>query len=141
MGRDFADTAPFLYFTSHGDPILAHAVTEGRLREHADFAGTGDFFDPQAPETFEKSKLNWALLGDPVHAGMLRFYRQLIALRKRLAALHNGRKDLTRVEVCEEEQWLKLERADPSGARAILLSTSVRPSAASPCPIRSLPGD
>jgi len=50
-----------------------------------------------------------------------RVYRQLIALRKRLPALNNCRKDLTRVEVCEEAQWLKLERGDPSGRRAILL--------------------
>jgi len=141
MGEEFADTAPFLYFTSHGDPVLAHAVTEGRLREHADFAGTGDFYDPQAPETFERSKVNWALLGDPVHAEILRFYRQLIALRKRLPALNNCRKDLTRVEVCEAAQWLKLERGDPSAQEPSCCATSVRPSAACPSRIRSSPGE
>ncbi len=47
---------------------------------------------------------------------MLAFYRALIALRRRLAPLHNGRKDLTRVTADEAGRWLTIERGDPSGA-------------------------
>jgi hypothetical protein len=47
---------------------------------------------------------------------MLVFYRALIALRRRLAPLHNGRKDLTRVTADEAGRWLTIERGDPSGA-------------------------
>ena len=44
------------------------------------------------------AKLRWESLAQPPHAEMLAFYRALIALRRRLAPLHNGRKDLTRVD-------------------------------------------
>jgi maltooligosyltrehalose trehalohydrolase len=124
MGEEFAENAPFLYFTSHTDPALARAVTEGRRKEFEDFSLAGDvpddFADPQSPETFRKSKLNWALAGEPGHAAVLRLYHHLIALRKRWPCLANGRKDLVRVNV-EEPQGLILERSDPGGSGAVLL--------------------
>ena len=121
MGEEFADTSPFLYFTSHADPVLARAVTDGRRMEYQDFAHPGEFPDPQSPETFRKSKINWALAGEPRHAAVLRLYRHLIALRKRWPCLANGRKDLARVDIDEEAQWLTLDRRDPDGSRAVLL--------------------
>src|SRR5207249_8191552 len=30
MGEEYGETAPFLYFTSHGDPELVEAVRRGR---------------------------------------------------------------------------------------------------------------
>lgn len=121
MGEEFASSTPFLYFTSHSDPILANAVTEGRLREFADFALGGEFADPQAPETFSKSKLAWPAAEDLAGDAVLRFYRDVIALRKESPCLRNGRKDLTHVEVSEEAQLLLMERSDPSGAGALLI--------------------
>ncbi|HEV2687315.1 MAG TPA: malto-oligosyltrehalose trehalohydrolase [Bryobacteraceae bacterium] len=121
MGEEFADDAPFLYFTSHGDPALAKAVSEGRKKEFADFAGTGEFVDPQSPEAFEKSKVTWSLALQPSHADVLHLYRELIALRKRWPCLSNGRKDLTQVEVNEDERWLRMERSDPDGSSAVLV--------------------
>jgi maltooligosyltrehalose trehalohydrolase len=121
MGDEFADTSPFLYFTSHTDPVLARAVTEGRRMEYLDFELSGEVPDPQSPETFRKSKINWALAGEPRHAAVLRLYRHLIALRKRWPCLANGRKDLTRVDIDEKAQWLILDRRDPDGSRALLL--------------------
>ena len=120
MGEEFADAAPFLYFTSHTDRALARAVSEGRRKEFADFAGAGEFADPQAVETFETSRLNWSLLDCPRNADVLRFYRDLLALRKRWPCLNNCRKDLTRVAVDEDSQLLRMERGDPSGCRALL---------------------
>jgi maltooligosyltrehalose trehalohydrolase len=52
MGQEFAETAPFLYFTSHLDPRLAKMVTEGRRREYSEFALSEEFFDPQSAATF-----------------------------------------------------------------------------------------
>ena len=121
MGEEFADTSPFLYFTSHTDPILASAVTEGRRMEYQEFQLAGEVPDPQSPETFRQSKINWALAGEPRHAAVLRLYRHLIALRKRWPCLANGRKDLTRVDIDEEAQWLMLDRRDPDGSRALLV--------------------
>jgi hypothetical protein len=47
---------------------------------------------------------------------MLAFYRALIALRRRLAPLGNGRKDLTRVDHDEALRWLGILRGDEGGA-------------------------
>jgi maltooligosyltrehalose trehalohydrolase len=115
MGEEFAETNPFLYFTSHGDPGLARAVSEGRWKEFEEFTVAGDFVDPQAPEAFERSKLSWILNSD-----VLNLYCELIGLRKRWPCLHNGRKDLTQVDFNEADRCLRLERGDPSGCRAVL---------------------
>ncbi|HYL39596.1 MAG TPA: malto-oligosyltrehalose trehalohydrolase [Bryobacteraceae bacterium] len=121
MGEEFAASAPFLYFTSHGDPALARAVSEGRREEFADFAGAGEFADPQAAETFQKSRIDWALMDRPEQRGVRHLYGELIGLRKRWPCLGNCRKDLTRVRIDEEAQWLRMERSDPSGSKALLL--------------------
>jgi maltooligosyltrehalose trehalohydrolase len=121
MGEEFAETAPFQFFTSYGDPALARAVTEGRWRELDELARAGDFADPQALETFERSRISWSLIDDPEHHSMLRLYCELIALRKRWPCLGNGRKDLTRVDFDEQGRWLRMDRADPSGCQAVLL--------------------
>ncbi|HLG99589.1 MAG TPA: malto-oligosyltrehalose trehalohydrolase [Bryobacteraceae bacterium] len=121
MGEEFAETAPFLYFTSHGDRALARAVSEGRRQEFAEFAGGGEFADPQAVSTFEQSRLSWQLLERAGHAEVLQFYRELLALRKRWPCLANCRKDLTTVHVEEDAALLRIERADPSGSQATLL--------------------
>jgi maltooligosyltrehalose trehalohydrolase len=117
MGEEFAETAPFLYFTSHLDASLANLVTEGRRREYGEFAVSAEFFDPQAADTFETSRLSWSLLDNEI----LAFYRRLIALRKTWPCLSNCRMDLTRVEIDEEKQLLRMERSDPGGTRALLV--------------------
>ncbi len=121
MGEEFAETAPFLYFTSHLDPSLARMVTEGRRREYAEFEVSAEFFDPQAPATFEKSKITWELLDDASHQAIFSFHCELIALRKSWPCLSNCRKDLTRVEIDEDKQILRMERSDPAGSRALLV--------------------
>jgi maltooligosyltrehalose trehalohydrolase len=117
MGEEFDDPAPFLYFTSHGDCELASAVTEGRRREFADFHSGGHFSDPQAPETFERSKLTWDVVENGRHQAVLHLYRDLIELRKSIACLSDSRKDLVTVDVDEPAQRLTMVRHDPSGSR------------------------
>jgi maltooligosyltrehalose trehalohydrolase len=121
MGEEFAETAPFLYFTSHLDHALGQMVSEGRRREYAEFATSADFFDPQAAATFEKSKITWALVEETKHRAVLDLYCRLIALRKRWPCLSNCRKDLTRVEIDEDRGLLRMERGDPGGSRAVLV--------------------
>jgi maltooligosyltrehalose trehalohydrolase len=118
MGEEFAVNSPFLYFTSHSNPELARAVSEGRRREFADFASVGGFHDPQSPDTFEKSKIDWS---QSSNKGVLDLYRNLILLRKRTPCLSNCRKDLVRVDVNEEARWLKLERSELGGSGALLI--------------------
>jgi maltooligosyltrehalose trehalohydrolase len=83
MGEEWAAATPWQFFTSHPEPELAAAVAAGRRKEFAEHGWpAGEVPDPQDPETFARSKLNWAELdGDP-HRQMFDFYRRLIALRR-----------------------------------------------------------
>jgi maltooligosyltrehalose trehalohydrolase len=83
MGQEFDETNPFLFFTDFGDPTLKKLVTQGRRDEFKDFE-FAQVPDPQDPETFELSKLNWRLAENG--NSMLRWYRSLIALRKKYVA-------------------------------------------------------
>jgi maltooligosyltrehalose trehalohydrolase len=80
MGEEYGETRPFQYFTSHGDPALARAVSEGRRKEFI-AKGTHDVPDPQDPATFERSKLTHRR--DGRHAHLREHYRRLLALRRR----------------------------------------------------------
>jgi malto-oligosyltrehalose trehalohydrolase len=85
MGEEFAASTPFLFFCDFG-PELARAVTEGRRREFkrfARFAENEDMIpDPNLPDTFERSKLDWPSLERPDQAAWLELYRKLIAVRR-----------------------------------------------------------
>ncbi|HEX3901496.1 MAG TPA: malto-oligosyltrehalose trehalohydrolase [Polyangia bacterium] len=120
QGEEYGEEAPFDYFTSHGDAALAEAVRQGRHQEYLhlleDGAEAAVWADPQAEETFERAKLRWGSIGRSPHAELLSFYRALIALRRRLPPLHNGRKDLTRVAADAAGRWLTIARGDPGGA-------------------------
>ncbi len=88
MGQEWATSSPFIYFTDH-HPELGRLVTEGRRAEFASFSAFAatEIPDPQAPETFWRSKLNWDERTLPAHAGVLRLYTDLLALRHQLPAL------------------------------------------------------
>lgn len=78
MGEEYGETQPFLYFTSHGDPELARAVSEGRK---AEFIAAGEVPDPQAEETFQASKLTHRR--DGRHGALREIYRSLLAIRRK----------------------------------------------------------
>ncbi len=85
MGQEWAARTPFQFFTDHNEQ-LGTLVTEGRKREFAKFTGfQRDVPDPQDPATFQRSKLNWDELNQPLHAGMLSLYRDLLNLRAQAA--------------------------------------------------------
>jgi len=110
QGEEWAASAPFQYFTSHRDPALAEAVRAGRRREFASFSWQGEVPDPQAPETFAASKLDWSELARPAHAEMLRWHCDLLQLRAREPDLHDPSRDRTRVAFDEDERWLVVHR-------------------------------
>src|SRR5690606_13013947 len=72
MGQEWAASAPFLYFTDH-DAELGALVSKGRREELAAFLGFSDpkkraaIPDPQAVETFLRSKLDWRERDKPDH--------------------------------------------------------------------------
>jgi len=111
QGEEWAASTPFLYFTNHPEPDLARAVREGRRREFAAFGWKPeDVPDPQARETFERSKLNWPELDEGHHAEMLVWHRQLIQLRRIEPALADGHLDLVNVRFDESARWFVMER-------------------------------
>jgi maltooligosyltrehalose trehalohydrolase len=82
MGEEYGETAPFQFFTDHDDPAIAEATRAGRreeFRRFKAFAGE-DVPDPQARETFERSRLEPAA-GDPE---LRAFYAELIRVRRGL---------------------------------------------------------
>jgi maltooligosyltrehalose trehalohydrolase len=111
QGEEWAASSPFQYFTDHPEPELAQAVREGRRREFAAFGWQPEAVpDPQARETFERSKLNWTELVSAPHAELLDWHRQLIQLRHADLTLTDG--DMTQVSARFDEaaQWLVVER-------------------------------
>jgi len=119
MGQEWAAATPFLFFTDH-HAELGRLVTEGRRAEFAyfsAFAGT-DVPDPQALDTFLRSKLRWQERDQPHHAGVLRLYHDLLDLRRRTPALRE-RSRASFAVVPLGEHTLALRRS--SGAASDLL--------------------
>ena len=109
QGEEFAASSPFLYFADHEDPDLARAVSQGRRKEHAHDAWNS-IPDPESQESFDKSKLNWSELKEPVHMEMMNWYRSLIELRKSQPSLLDGNRDNLDVQFDEAQQWLLMKR-------------------------------
>ncbi|HEX4934423.1 MAG TPA: hypothetical protein VFV33_14640, partial [Gemmatimonadaceae bacterium] len=80
MGEEYGETRPFLYFTSHDDPDLARAVSEGREKEFI-AAGEKEVPDPQDARTFEASRLSHRR--DGAHGALRETYRALLAMRRK----------------------------------------------------------
>jgi maltooligosyltrehalose trehalohydrolase len=114
-GEEFAASSPFQYFTNLQDRELGRLVSEGRRKEFVAFGWSPEEVpDPQARETFLRSKLQWEELDQGVHGGMhaemLDWYCRLIALRHEESALTCG--DLRRVQVRfdEKQKWMSMTR-------------------------------
>ena len=113
QGEEWAASTPFQYFTDHPDPALGKAVSEGRRNEFSSFGwNPEDVPDPQDEATFLRSKLDWSETVREPHRSFLQWHRDLIALRRRLPALSDGRLDRVSCEYDESEQWFVLRRGD-----------------------------
>ncbi|SCG50161.1 malto-oligosyltrehalose trehalohydrolase [Micromonospora halophytica] len=111
MGEEWAASTPWQFFTSHPEPELAVAVRDGRKREFASHGwATQDVPDPQDPQTFLRSRLDWAELDKPEHHEMYEFHKRLIALRKSRADLSDPRLD--RVQVRHGDRFLVMRRGE-----------------------------
>jgi maltooligosyltrehalose trehalohydrolase len=123
QGEEWGATSPFLYFTDHEDPELGRSVTEGRQREFTVFGwNPQEIPDPQAVETFERSKLNWSERDEEPHAGLWEWHRRLIELRREIPALSNGRLNQVRVRFDASAKWFVVKR----GAVVIACNLSQR---------------
>jgi maltooligosyltrehalose trehalohydrolase len=110
MGEEYGETSPFLYFIEHGDAALVQAVRAGRRREFPEEGELGVDVDPQAVETFERSRLVWSRRDTEAGAQMLALYTDLLALRREEPALRPGESD-----VYEQDggDWLTVLRVMP----------------------------
>jgi len=110
QGEEWGASTPFFYFTDYDEPELAKGVREGRCREFAAFGWKPeDTADPQAYDSFERSKLNWLEISRPEHAEILDWHTRLIQLRRSEADLSDGRMDRVQTGFDEEKRWLMAE--------------------------------
>lgn len=87
MGEEWGERRPFAFFTDfEGD--LASAVREGRRREFGGFAAFADaglrdtIPDPNAPATFEASRIDWSRAASVDGRDWMAFTSGLLALRQ-----------------------------------------------------------
>jgi maltooligosyltrehalose trehalohydrolase len=111
MGEEWAASTPFQFFSSHPEPELAEATRSGRKAEFAEHGWDADEVpDPQDPETFLRSKLDWTEVDEGEHARLHRLYTDLIALRKREPDLADFWLDHMAIDFDEDDRWIVLRR-------------------------------
>ncbi len=97
MGEEWGASTPWQYFTDHTDADLGEAVRQGRRSEFASHGWDRDEVpDPQDPSTFEASKLDWSEVTTGDHARLLRWYRDLIRVRRERRDLRDPHLDQVR---------------------------------------------
>jgi maltooligosyltrehalose trehalohydrolase len=111
MGEEWGASTPWRYFTDHDEPALAEAVRTGRRREFADYGWDAEEIpDPQDPETWRSSVLDWSEVDKPPHHELLAWYRDLLALRARTPDLHDDRLDSVGITYDADGDWLVVSR-------------------------------
>jgi maltooligosyltrehalose trehalohydrolase len=126
MGQEWAASSPFLYFTDHPGE-LGRLVTEGRREEFKHFSAFADperrerIPDPQAEETFRRSKLDWAERERAPHAQVLAFYQALLALRREEPAMRVRTRGGFAAHAVAERTLL-LRRAAPAAADVLVVA-------------------
>lgn len=124
MGEEFGASTPWQFFTSHPEPELGKATAEGRIREFERMGWDPAVVpDPQDPETFRRSKLNWAEASVGDHARLLELYRSLAVLRRGHPELAGLGFAETQVEYDDDAGWLRFRR----GSVEVLLNFSSEP--------------
>ncbi len=111
QGEEWAASSPFQYFTDHVDEDLGRAVVIGRKNEFASFGwNPEDIPDPQAEETFMRSRLVWGERMQEPHRSVFEWYVKMILLRKSYPELMDGDLAGVRVKYDEEGRWIMMRR-------------------------------
>jgi maltooligosyltrehalose trehalohydrolase len=127
MGQEWATDKPFLYFTDHPEE-LGQRVKEGRRSEFSRFsdfsnpAERQDIPDPQAEETFLRSKLDWDEALEEPHSGIWKLYQTLAMLRHSEPALRSRRRE--DFQVFRLGKALGLHRTSEDSSQSVLLLVS-----------------
>ena len=111
MGEEWGASTPWQFLTSHPEPELGEATAKGRIAEFASMGWDAAVVpDPQDPQTFLRSKLEWAEAEQGGHARLLDLYRRLGALRRELPAITDPSFLTTEVRLDAVVGWLVLRR-------------------------------
>jgi maltooligosyltrehalose trehalohydrolase len=87
MGQEWAAQTPFVFFSDHGGSFGA-AVSKGRLNEFKQFGSEWPATmltampDPESPDAFVRSKLDWQECATPANQTMLELYRECLRYRQ-----------------------------------------------------------
>lgn len=131
MGEEWAASTPWQFFTAHPEPELGEATAKGRIAEFERMGWDPAVVpDPQDPETFARSKLDWAEPYGPEsrHTRLLAVHRELIALRRREPDLTDPRFARLSAEASEDPRWIRIRR----GALEIVVNLADVPLAIAP---------
>jgi maltooligosyltrehalose trehalohydrolase len=113
MGEEWAASTPWQFFTAHPEPELAAATAEGRIAEFARHGWNPDVVpDPQDPETFRRSHLDWGERDREPHRRILAVYRELIALRRREPEITDPRFALLSAEADDDAGTFRLRQGE-----------------------------
>lgn len=139
QGEEWAASTPWQFFTSHPEPELGEATAKGRIAEFAEMGWDESVVpDPQDPETFERSKLNWDEATTGRHARLLSLYRELARLRREVPELTDpawpdaGQREVAGGRVYRLDRgavtvWINVSEADVTvetdAASEVLLAT------------------
>ncbi|HEX4442899.1 MAG TPA: malto-oligosyltrehalose trehalohydrolase [Galbitalea sp.] len=124
MGEEWGASTPWQFFTSHPESELGRATADGRIAEFERMGWDPDVVpDPQDPQTFLRSKLDWSELRIGDHARLLALYRELARLRRTEPDLTDPRFDRLSAEFDDETREFRLGR----GELAILVNFGTEP--------------
>jgi maltooligosyltrehalose trehalohydrolase len=124
MGQEWGASTPFQFFTDH-HAELGQAVTAGRREEFAAFRAFSDpavretIPDPQADETFERSRLRWEERDLAEHSRILALYRALLSLRLFEPSFHERARRRLRIEAPAADT-IAIQRLDDRGSLVVV---------------------
>lgn len=125
MGQEWAASTPFMFFTDHAGELGAK-VSEGRKKEFAEAGlnqgiAVDDVPDPQAPETFLRSKLAWDETRLCPHKTVLELYRECLAQRS--AWLNRADGDAAEWEVTALERAIAIRYRVAGGPDRLVVTS------------------
>jgi maltooligosyltrehalose trehalohydrolase len=111
MGEEWGASTPWRFFTDHTEAELAEAVRTGRREEFASHGWDAEEIpDPQDPQTWRSSVLDWTEVDTSPHRELLAWYRDLLALRARSEDLRDDRLDSVEIAYDKDGSWLVITR-------------------------------
>ncbi len=117
MGEEWGAQTPWQFFSYVPDAQLREDIRRGRFAEFAQHGWdehggevAAEVPDPNAEETFSRSRLDWGEPRTEPHASLLATYQALIALRRARPELSDPRLDALTVDVDEAERCVVLHR-------------------------------